>query len=107
MGKTSLLARFINNVFREDRQATVQAAFMSKQLTIDGQQARDVHCMHACCLNACSSCKPLYTTSGARVLSRFFQQVEVALWDTAGQERFQSLAPLYYRDANAALLVRA
>ena len=32
-------------------------------------------------------------------------QVEVALWDTAGQERFHSLAPLYYRDADAALLV--
>ncbi|CAL5228413.1 g11543 [Coccomyxa viridis] len=33
------------------------------------------------------------------------QQVEVAFWDTAGQERFHSLAPLYYRDADAALLV--
>ena len=32
-------------------------------------------------------------------------QVEVAIWDTAGQERFHSLAPLYYRDADAALLV--
>lgn len=32
-------------------------------------------------------------------------QVEVSIWDTAGQERFQSLAPLYYRDAHAALLV--
>lgn len=32
-------------------------------------------------------------------------QVEVAFWDTAGQERFHSLAPLYYRDADAALLV--
>lgn len=29
----------------------------------------------------------------------------MALWDTAGQERFHSLAPLYYRDADAALLV--
>lgn len=34
-------------------------------------------------------------------------QVEVAFWDTAGQERFHSLAPLYYRDADAALLVSA
>ena len=32
-------------------------------------------------------------------------QIEVAFWDTAGQERFHSLAPLYYRDADAALLV--
>lgn len=27
------------------------------------------------------------------------------IWDTAGQERFRSMAPLYYRGANAALLV--
>ncbi|KAI8441252.1 hypothetical protein MSG28_014894 [Choristoneura fumiferana] len=29
----------------------------------------------------------------------------VAVWDTAGQERFRSMAPMYYRNANAALLV--
>ena len=27
------------------------------------------------------------------------------MWDTAGQERFRSMAPMYYRNANAALLV--
>lgn len=27
------------------------------------------------------------------------------IWDTAGQERFQSIAPLYYRDAHAVLIV--
>lgn len=27
------------------------------------------------------------------------------LWDTAGQERFKAMAPMYYRNANAALLV--
>ena len=29
----------------------------------------------------------------------------VNLWDTAGQERFHALGPLYYRDADAALVV--
>jgi len=33
------------------------------------------------------------------------QQVDLSLWDTAGQERFHSLAPLYYRDADGAILV--
>jgi len=29
----------------------------------------------------------------------------VSIWDTAGQERFHALGPLYYRDADGALLV--
>lgn len=31
--------------------------------------------------------------------------VKLSIWDTAGQEQFQSMAPIYYRNANAALLV--
>lgn len=33
------------------------------------------------------------------------QQVKFEIWDTAGQERFANLAPLYYRHAQAALVV--
>ncbi|XP_052754312.1 uncharacterized protein LOC113513657 isoform X2 [Galleria mellonella] len=32
-------------------------------------------------------------------------RVKMQVWDTAGQERFRSMAPMYYRNANAALLV--
>jgi len=31
--------------------------------------------------------------------------VNIAIWDTAGQERFHALGPIYYRDADGALLV--
>lgn len=31
--------------------------------------------------------------------------VETHVWDTAGQERFHALGPIYYRDADAAVLV--
>lgn len=33
------------------------------------------------------------------------QSVKLMIWDTAGQERFHALGPIYYRDANGALLV--
>nr|ABD65440.1 Rab21-like [Suberites domuncula] len=32
-------------------------------------------------------------------------RIKLQLWDTAGQERFRSMAPMYYRRANAALIV--
>ena len=31
--------------------------------------------------------------------------MNLVIWDTAGQERFHALGPIYYRDADAALLV--
>jgi Ras-related protein Rab-21 len=33
------------------------------------------------------------------------ESARVSIWDTAGQERFHALGPLYYRDADGALLV--
>ena len=31
--------------------------------------------------------------------------IKMQVWDTAGQERFRSMAPMYYRNANAAIVV--
>jgi len=48
------------------------------------------------------------TTSAFFAAKRVYvdnQKVRLQLWDTAGQERFRSMAPIYYRGANAALLL--
>ena len=47
------------------------------------------------------------------VAAAFFQKsvivggktIEIVLWDTAGQEEYHSLAPIYFKDAQAAILV--
>lgn len=33
------------------------------------------------------------------------ERVAMQIWDTAGQEQFRSIAPVYYRSANAAIVV--
>jgi Ras-related protein Rab-5C len=41
----------------------------------------------------------------ARVCSTGERDIKFEIWDTAGQERFHSLAPMYYRNALAAMVV--
>lgn len=49
------------------------------------------------------------STIGAAFLTQTVQiddtTVKFEIWDTAGQERYHSLAPMYYRGAQAAIVV--
>ncbi|CAD6272380.1 unnamed protein product [Miscanthus lutarioriparius] len=69
VGKTSLVLRYVNNVFSDKQEATVQASYLTKHLVVEGVP------------------------------------ITLSIWDTAGQEKFHALGPIYYRDADAALLV--
>jgi len=48
-------------------------------------------------------------TIGASFLTKMMtindRQIKFEMWDTAGQERYRALAPMYYRNADAAVLV--
>ncbi|KAF4457645.1 putative VPS21-GTP-binding protein [Fusarium austroafricanum] len=67
--QSSLVLRFVNNDFQENKEPTIGAAFLTQKCNL-----------------------PTRT-------------IKFEIWDTAGQERFASLAPMYYRNAQAALVV--
>eukprot|EP01060_Flectonema_neradi_P037683 TRINITY_DN765_c4_g1_i1.p1 TRINITY_DN765_c4_g1~~TRINITY_DN765_c4_g1_i1.p1 ORF type:complete len:213 (+),score=34.67 TRINITY_DN765_c4_g1_i1:44-682(+) len=54
-------------------------------------------------------CSTSKSTQGACYLYHTIQledcQINLAVWDTAGQEQFRSLAKMYFRGANAAVVV--
>ncbi|KAJ8955868.1 hypothetical protein NQ318_005416 [Aromia moschata] len=53
--------------------------------------------------------KQIAPTVGASFFTRKIRVedtvVTLQIWDTAGQERFKAMAPMFYRNANAALLI--
>ena len=82
------MLRFVNNDFQEN-----------KEPTIGGMGS--------------SSCCSLHSLSDFVSIAAFLTQkcnlptrtIKFEIWDTAGQERFASLAPMYYRNAQSALVV--
>jgi small GTP-binding protein len=68
VGKSSLVLRFVNNEFQENKEPTIGAAFLTQKCKLQDKI------------------------------------IKFEIWDTAGQERFHSLAPMYYRNAQAAIV---
>ncbi|KAG0266593.1 hypothetical protein BG011_001782 [Mortierella polycephala] len=69
VGKSSLVLRFVNDEFQENKEPTIGAAFLTQKCRLEDKV------------------------------------IKFEIWDTAGQERFHSLAPMYYRNAQAAVVV--
>ncbi|KAI7834376.1 ras family-domain-containing protein [Kickxella alabastrina] len=69
VGKSSLVLRFVNDEFQENKEPTIGAAFLTQKVRLDDSV------------------------------------LKLDIWDTAGQERFHSLAPMYYRNAQAAVVL--
>ncbi|KAG2188100.1 hypothetical protein INT44_000851 [Umbelopsis vinacea] len=84
VGKSSLVIRFVNRDFQENREPTIGG---DVPLTL-------VH------LVICDAAA--FLTQKCNVDDR---SIKFEIWDTAGQERFHSLAPMYYRNAQAAVVV--
>uniref|UniRef100_M4BBS5 Uncharacterized protein n=1 Tax=Hyaloperonospora arabidopsidis (strain Emoy2) TaxID=559515 RepID=M4BBS5_HYAAE len=79
VGKTSITMRYCHGSFSTPTSATIGASFLQKRVIVND------------------------TEKGAASDAR--RKLTLQIWDTAGQERFRSMAPLYYRNAKAAILV--
>ena len=75
VGKTSLTMRYCHGSFNHPTSATIGASYLQKRIVVDNPKG------------------------GGQT------RMTLQIWDTAGQERFRSMAPMYYRNAKAAILV--
>jgi small GTP-binding protein len=132
VGKSSLVLRFVKNEFIVGMETTIGAAFLTKTLALEDCSVKlEVRrpCAPAalrCWASllppreawgggaAAPGCPPFpslpfltapppHTPHCAPHLS--FLSCHPKIWDTAGQERYRSLAPMYYRGAQAAIVV--
>lgn len=85
MGKSSLVLRFVKGQFHEYQESTIGG-----WCPVDS----------VVCLTSCPAAAFLTQT-----VCLDDTTVKFEIWDTAGQERYHSLAPMYYRGAQAAIVV--
>ncbi|RLN92974.1 hypothetical protein BBJ28_00024207 [Nothophytophthora sp. Chile5] len=83
VGKTSITMRYCHGSFSTPTSATIGASFLQKRIIVGDD----------------GSARGSSGGAGAR------RKMTLQIWDTAGQERFRSMAPMYYRNAKAAILV--
>ena len=85
VGKSSLILQAVKGQFHEVPMPTIGAAFLNKEVKLEGEKEVNVE--------------------GGKEVMMQGEKVEFDIWDTVGQERFHSILPLYYRGANAAIIV--
>lgn len=111
MGKSSVVLRFCQNDFQANKEPTIGAWFL---LSIVSNLADEPWCA------PCRSCLPHPALSiGCVAQAEVWEStrrdadgllcaedkvIKFEIWDTAGQERFRSLSPMYYRNAQAAVV---
>jgi small GTP-binding protein len=88
VGKTSILNQFIYNKFNNYTESTIGAAFFSKEY--DFLYSEEDY--------------KLYNINSDKINKKTIK-IKLAIWDTAGQEKYNSLVPMYYRDADIMFFV--
>ncbi|UYV76093.1 Rab5 [Cordylochernes scorpioides] len=102
VGKSSLVLRFVKGQFHEYQESTIGATAFTVSAphvyTCEKQKTLFVSCV---VLKSCV-CAAAFLT---QTVCLDDTTVKFEIWDTAGQERYHSLAPMYYRGAQAAIVV--
>lgn len=83
VGKSSIVQRFVKNSFDEFRESTIGAAFLTQTIKLSNEDINN---------------NDVNSDSDGII-------IKFEIWDTAGQERYRSLASMYYRNAQAAIVV--
>ena len=104
MGKSSLVLRFVKGQFHEYQESTIGGVFIRCSITSFSPSLVLSRSCHA---------RLTLPSCGVNWIAAFLTQtvnlddttVKFEIWDTAGQERYHSLAPMYYRGAQAAIVV--
>jgi len=99
-GKTCLLKRYINDTFDKGEGNTLGSQLYSKKLTARFMPKADK-------ANEDAKSQRSTVSSSKQLEGMITEDIKLQLWDTAGEERFMSLTPMYYKDAQAVLLVFA
>lgn len=95
VGKSSLVLQFVKGQFDDYRESTIGSFYPCSPLVVHRADGDHTWTM----LGAA------FLTQTVRVEGNNFIKFEI--WDTAGQERYKSLAPMYYRNAHSAIVVRS
>ena len=98
MGKSSLVLRFVKGQFHEYQESTIGGECSLKALW----EVHWVGCGFVMEFKAFILCVAAFLTQTVNLDDT---TVKFEIWDTAGQERYHSLAPMYYRGAQAAIVV--
>lgn len=98
-----MVVRYIGKMFSHHISPTIGASFFTCKINIDETRVK----LQVGFFNAYETFNVILSKKSIK--EKFFNllvlSVLLQVWDTAGQERFRSMAPMYYRNANAALLV--
>ena len=102
VGKSSLVLRFVKGQFHEYQESTIGGNLIEKYLVTISRGL-----IHKTANDRSASILCFYPTAAFLTQTVCLEDttVKFEIWDTAGQERYHSLAPMYYRGAQAAIVV--